>query len=220
MGPGPSASPPIERPLEPEYVAVRFDKMRSCLGTWVPKGPIYRQTDSEAYSAKLMIPVEQEMVPMRFAFTARSTGRRWVGVGMHVFVSKTKTYKGYGNGESLLVWFTYDKVHYKTDRTRIQLYRSYSDTRMYLLAEAAVDADIFAFNRIEIDVDPVGGKVEVRLNDVEALRAEGVLGLGRSDTTILRAIDTAEFTDFQTGTLPRSREEEKTIALSDSGDGG
>jgi len=218
--PEPSTGMAVAQEVEPELVTVGFKKFVPYLGTWILKGMTLRQTDPEIYFAKLMIPVEQEMVPMRFAFTARSTGRRWVGVGMHVFVSKTKTYKGYGNGDSLLVWFTYDKVHYKADRTRMQLYRSYSDTRMYLLAEAPVDADIFAFNRIEIDVDPVGGKVEVRLNDAEALRVEGVLGLGRSDATILRTIDTAEFTDFQAGTLPRSREEEKTIALADGTEGG
>jgi len=154
------------------------------------------------YLAKYVVATDFDFIPLRFSFKAQSTGKRWVGVGVHLYVSESTTAEGWGKGESILVWLTYDKVHFTENQTRIQLYHSYADSRMDMIAEAPAAVDIFEFNRFEIDVDPQKGNVFVRLNGTDALDAAGILGLRKIEEIALRAIDTASFGDFAAEPLP------------------
>ncbi len=197
--PAARAETPAETPGKAPRESVKdgFDQAVPRLGSWERESDLVRQTDSGQYFAKIMVPVVQTMDPMRFAFKARSTGKGWVGVGIHVYVSKSRTFEGYGNGESFLIWLTYDPVHYRKDKTRIQIYRSRTDIDMEMIAEAPVTADIFQFNMLEIDIDPGKGDISVALNGKSVVKATGITGFAPSSNIFFRSIDSAEFSSFK-----------------------
>ncbi len=185
--------------LGKELLLEGFAAARPIVGTWSIKDGVARQTDHEAFYAKLATPLVQDQRSFSYFFSARSNarGRGWVGLGLHVFTPKSYTLKGYGSGDSLCVWLTRDPVHFKKDITRLQLYRSVNDWDMKLLDEVPVAESIYDLNRFEVGVDPAAGTVSVSLNGSERLVAKGIKNLRGGVYVMLRALDTAEFTDFR-----------------------
>jgi tetratricopeptide (TPR) repeat protein len=190
-----NAQPPARR-----LFAEGLKDAKPLVGEWKLEGGKAMQLDPETFHAKLAIPLRQEMRSFAYSFNAKSDarGRGWVGVGLHVFTPKSYTLKGYGSGDSLCLWLTRDPVHFTTDITRLQLYRSVDDWDMKLLCEAPVSESIYDDNRFEIVVDPATGKVTASLNGTERLSADSVLGLHEGVYVVLRALDTAEFHDLKT----------------------
>jgi hypothetical protein len=181
-----------------ELLLSGFDSATSLVGTWDFTKDVAKQTDPEAFFAKLGMPLVQEKQAFHYSFTAKSTavGRGWVGVGFHAFTPTSYTQKGYGGGDSLCVWLTRDPVHLTGNITRLQLYRSTDDWNMDLIAEVPVSESIYDDNRFDFTVDPVAGTVSVSLNGSERLAAKNVLDLKKGIYVVIRALDTAEFKDF------------------------
>jgi hypothetical protein len=174
-------------------VTASFDPLPG-LGKWRFKDGLIRQLDPDQFFAKVLSPVVQTG-QLRYSFAARSLGKGWVGLGLHLLVGKG-THRGYGEGTSWLVWLTRDPVHFKKDATRIQVYHSTSDVAMDLVSEAPVAVSVFDWNRFEVELDPQARTLVVRLNTAEVLTVKAAQGLGGGNFVALRTIDQAEFKDY------------------------
>ncbi|MCX7023105.1 MAG: hypothetical protein NT080_00615 [Spirochaetes bacterium] len=199
----PAAVPeaPVEtRPAAPiatyETIARGFAATRPLMGSWTVSRNSAKQTDPTQYFAKLGLPLVQGLSPVRYSFSAKSTGTGWVGVGLHVYVHGSATDFGYGQGDSFLVWLTRDPYHNGDRATRLQLYRSTSDVDMEMTASVVVPKSIFARTTVTIDVDPSDGSLVVSLDGRERLRTDKLGNLGGGLAAVFRSIDTAEFGDF------------------------
>jgi hypothetical protein len=155
------------------------------------------QSDAEEFFAKLLIPMPGAGRTMAYSFQARSLGKGWVGFGVHLLASMADTHTGYGEGESWLVWFTRDPVHFKDSPTRAQVYRSRDAVDMSLVAEAPVRINIASPNAFEIRVDPATGTIQVLVNGEAALDLAGLDLPEGGDCLVLRSLDRAEFVDFR-----------------------
>ena len=73
---------------------------------------------------KLLLPAEQKDSPVLYSFKAKSTDppNEWVGFGLHIYVDNVEK-RGYGLGDSLLVWLTRDQEVYKTMADRKKYFR-------------------------------------------------------------------------------------------------
>ena len=187
---------PIGSPGEWLVVGQGFPDPIRGLGTWEFKGSTIRQVDSTQFFAKVLSPVVQNGQRLRYSFTARSQGSGWVGLGLHILVGQAGTHRGFGEGQSWLVWLTRDPVHFSTNTTRLQIYQSTSDLSLTLVAEAPVSASIFDPNLFVVEMDSVANALAITLNGVQVLRYEVPLGLGKGNLVALRSIDKAEFTNF------------------------
>jgi hypothetical protein len=197
-------SPPVavqSAPVSPgkELLIAGFDAANPIVGQWKIEDGLAKQTDPEAFYAKLGTPLVQDKGTFSYSFTAKSDarGRGWVGVGLHVFTPASYTLKGYGSGDSLCIWLTRDPTHYSENITRLQLYRSTDDWNMDLLDEVPVSESIYDANRFEVTVDSAAGTVSVALNGTERLVAKGIMNLHKGVYVLLRTLDTAEFSDFK-----------------------
>jgi hypothetical protein len=155
-------------------------------------------SEETEYFAKMLMALPSHEGKLRYSFQARSTGRAWVGYGLHFSASPLLTHRGYGEGHSYLLWITSDPVHLKDAGTRIQLYRSDRDTELTLVADRAMPESIFERNSIEIIVDPAEGSVKALVNGAERLAVGGLAGLAEGDYLVLRALDKTEFYSFKT----------------------
>jgi tetratricopeptide (TPR) repeat protein len=191
---------PDAAPAADELLFEGFGEAKSLVGAWVVEGDRARQTDGDAFFAKLATPLIQDKRSLSYSFVARSSarGRGWVGVGMHLFTPGfAYTSKGYGAGDSLCVWLTRDPAHYGEDIARLQLYRSKDDWTMGMIGEVAVPESIYDDNRFDVRVDPAAGTVSVSLNGTERLAAKDLLDLHKGLYVVFRALDTAEFSAFR-----------------------
>jgi hypothetical protein len=201
-----SAKPIVELKAEPtnetEILLRGFGDAISLVGIWKIEGDTATQTDPEAFFAKLATPLVQEKRGYSYSFVAKSNakGRGWVGVGLHIFTPASYTQKGYGAGDSICVWLTRDPVHFSSDTTRLQLYRSTDDWNMDLIGEVPVPESIYDANRFDIGIDPATGNLSVSMNGTQRLKAEHILDLHKGLYVVFRSLDTAEFSAFSAGT--------------------
>jgi hypothetical protein len=121
-----------------------------------------------------------------------------VGFGIHVFVRAVKTHKGYGEGESILVWFTSDPLHGSDGSTRIQVYRSIRDSAMVSpFVETVISESLFEVHDFRIDVDPAKESLAVSVDGSERYRLLKTPDFSMADSVALRALDKVEFSDFR-----------------------
>jgi len=186
---------PVLPPAEWQVVSPGWRNALPTLGRWRLNDEGAQQTDPNQFFAKLLSVVPQGDSPLRYSFSARSTGKGWVGVGLHFLVAGTGTHLGYGEGRSWLVWLTRDPVHFKKNVTRLQVYHSQTDVQMKMVAEVPVSGSIFDWNKFAIRLDPAAGSLAVELNG-EVLNLDVPGGLGTGDFVAFRSIDKAEFKDF------------------------
>ncbi|MEI6386341.1 MAG: hypothetical protein WCQ50_06890, partial [Spirochaetota bacterium] len=114
----------------PVTVLSGFAAAKPKLGTWKLGSAQAEQTNSKEFFSRLEIPLVQKNKSYLYRFSMQSTGKGWVGLGLHFFASDVRSGKGYGEGRSLLVWFTRDPAARKSDATWLQLYRSDNDVVM------------------------------------------------------------------------------------------
>ncbi|HRY71608.1 MAG TPA: hypothetical protein P5165_00155 [Spirochaetia bacterium] len=171
------------------------------LGEWIIGESVAAQGDPESYYAKLARPLASGEGALRYSFTARSTGRGWTGYGLHVLVAGARTHRGYGEGESYLVWVMRDPRR-GDGSTRLELYRSRTDVDMGLVGSVPLPGSIFESARIEVEADPLAGSLVVRVDGVERLREAGLSLSRASGAVVLRALDRAEFSDFSVEAIP------------------
>jgi len=191
----PRASPPTPIVAAAPSLA-GFASAKPGLGTWSFDSKTARQEDAEQFFAKLLLDKAPQAAAFKLSFSARSQGRGWVGLGVHILVDKARTHKGFGEGESWLIWLTRDPVHYTQDPVRIQIYRSRGDVDMVLVAEAPAPLSIFEFNRFDISADPAAGTIGVSINGEALLSYDAGDALGEGAVLALRTLDRAEFKEL------------------------
>lgn len=145
-----------------------FGGGESLLGTWTA-GSRLSQTDAGSLFAKYAIPGMQGANRTLYTFDATTSADGRVGYGLHFYASDDVTGRGYGFGNSYLVWLTRDEAYYQNDNTYVQVYRSYNDVRMLQIASVAIDADITDTNEVQALYDRLTDTITVWVNGDEAL---------------------------------------------------
>jgi hypothetical protein len=178
---------------------LRSDLMDSAarMGTWVIQGAGARQTDASQYFSRLELPLAQDGKPLLYSFKARATGRGWVGMGLHFFVEDVVKRRGYGEGKSLLIWFTRDQAARGVDTTYLQLYRSDNDVVMERMFDAAIGDSLVVWRKVDIVYDPVAEYVAVSVDGVLRIVYKTFFGRTSGTTVALRTLGGGvEFADF------------------------
>jgi hypothetical protein len=165
-------------------------------GEWSSSASRARQLDSDQNFAKYILNQSQYNNEYLYSFTGRSTGEGWVGYGLHFLASGSDSGKGYGFGNSYLVWITQDPGNLQTGKTFVQLYRSYNDVRMVQLANQAVSQSVKSELDIDVYVDRDMGRIMVAVNGDTELIYDEATGLDSGSAVAFRTLDTAEFSDF------------------------
>lgn len=146
-------NPPTEEPIEVatyEKLVAGFFQASDQLGDWVVSTTQLNQTNKKQLYAKYIMELEQKHAEIVYEFKARVDDPGWVGYGLHFLVKEQKTATGYGLGQSYLLWFTRDEEHNKTDRTFVELYRSFDDIHMIRLASQMIQESITEELNIEL----------------------------------------------------------------------
>ncbi|MCX7023248.1 MAG: hypothetical protein NT080_01340 [Spirochaetes bacterium] len=166
-------------------------------GAWTVKNGDAWQTDASQYFAKLRMNVSQTRSPTLYSFKAVSTGKGWVGLGIHFFASEAMKRRSYGEGKSLLVWMTRDPEARGDGETYLQLYRSDDAVSMERVFDAEVQADIAKEHYFEILYDPVSGYVAVAIDGTVRAVYKTFFGIEEGATLALRTLGGgARFSDF------------------------
>lgn len=173
-----------------------FANAKGRIGTWKFDGATARQTDPDQYFAQMDIPLVQDGKTMLYHFKARSGGKAWVGLGLHIVASGGEK-NGYGNGESLLVWLTRDKEYYRNNNTYLQLYRSDDDINMGRVLDAAIQEPISSDLDVEVLYQPKEEYITIAVNGVEKIRYKTWFGRNKGVEVSLRTLDTAVFSGLE-----------------------
>lgn len=167
------------------------------LGAWTVTDSVLEQTSTREFFAKYVIPVQQGSETTLYRFTVDTTARGWAGAGLH-FSASSSSLRGYGFGESLLVWFTRDPAHYQNDRTYLQLYRSDDDVRMERVLDAQIEPHIADGLEVEILYEPTSGYVTVAVNGDDTVRYRTWFDVEAGFEVALRSLgDGARFADLE-----------------------
>ena len=107
-------------------------------GNWEIKRGRLVQTDIKNPLAKINIKAEQNgnvMYEFNVRYESGGIEDLMGGFGIQIFIDKAFNGKSWGNGESYLLWINYDeKPTYGGPGFRGQVYKSYSNSRMYLMS--------------------------------------------------------------------------------------
>lgn len=184
------------KPLLGKSILNGFSRAVSKVGNWNVSSDKAVQPDPGQYFAQLNLPLVQKRTTMLYHFSARSTGKHWVGLGLHIYAGDSRK-KGYGHGKSLLVWLTRDPDYYKNNQTHLQLYKSDTDINMGRVLDSAIQESIS--DKLEIDVlyQPEDEYITVAINGIEKIRYKTWFGLTDGVEVALRSLDTAEFSTLQ-----------------------
>ena len=177
--------------LRPHLVHVLlsgFLRGKPHLGTWEIVNGVAYQKDPAQYFGELLLPVRQLSQPTLFSFTGRATGKDWVGFGLHIFVSNNPGKKGYGLGDSLLVWITRDEKVYEDNFTYIQLYRSYNAVNMERVLDARIEEPISEYVKVDVLYDPTKEYIAISINGTEKIRYQTWFGIDSGLEVALRTL--------------------------------
>jgi hypothetical protein len=181
-----AAAPASERPFRTVHSG--FAGGTALLGNWRATTTGASQQSAAARFAKYALPVPQAGVETLFEYTARTRAGGWVGHGLHLFASGKSNGKGYGFGNSYLVWLTRDERFYKTNHTYVQLYRSFDDVRMVQLASVGIPEAISGDLRTAVHYNPAAKAIIVAVNGVERLRYQVGDAIPSGDWAALRSL--------------------------------
>ncbi len=131
-----------ERELPTRTAFSGFSGGKTLSGSWSVTSGSARQSDTKQLFAKYSLPFSQNARETLYGFTARASGDGWMGYGLHFRASGGKSGSTYGFGKSFLLWITRDPFYYGTDRTYLQLYRSYDDVTMTQIASVSIPESI------------------------------------------------------------------------------
>jgi hypothetical protein len=178
-----------------------FDGSLARMGSWKITGQTAAQTDASQYFSRLEMPLAQGKAATLYRFKARSTGKGWIGLGLHIFVEDNKKKRGYGEGKSLLVWFTRDKSTRGDDATYLQLFRSDTDVVMERMFDAELQDGLAAWRLVEIVYDPVADYIAVSVDGVLRAVYKTFFGRDAGATVSLRTLGGGgAFLDFSAWT--------------------
>jgi hypothetical protein len=125
---------------------------------------------------------------MLYRFKARSTGKGWIGLGLHLYVEDVLKKRGYGEGKSLLVWFTRDRDARGDDATYLQLYRSDNDVVMERMFDAELQDGVEAWRLVEVVYDPGAEYIAVSVDGVLRIVYKTFFGRDAGATAALRTL--------------------------------
>ncbi|AHC16605.1 hypothetical protein [Salinispira pacifica] len=186
----------VMRPRLTRDVQEGFSIASTQIGSWEQSGSAIRQTDPGEFFAKLELPLAQDSRPTLYSFDARSRQAGWVGFGVHIFASGVEK-RGYGYGESLLLWFTRDRDTYGNDQTYMELYRSSDDINMARVLSAAIPESLGEWLNIELLYQPDDEYITVAVNGEEKLRYKTWFGIESGVDMALRTLNAGEFRNLQ-----------------------
>jgi cell division protein FtsB len=189
----------VMKPLLNTVALTGFSKASSKIGNWKVTASKAVQTDVGQYFAQLNLPLVQKNVPMLYSFDAKSNGKGWTGLGLHIY-AQDSTKKGYGHGKSLLVWLTRDPDYYRNNRTYLQLYKSDDDISMGRVLDSAIQESISENLHVEVLYQPVEEYLTVSINGVEKIRYKTWFGISTGVEVSLRTLDAAEFSNLEIST--------------------
>ncbi len=191
------------RPTLTRTLVSGFEPSVAQLGLWRVGAKSAAQLEKSMLFGKLLLPVTQGNEPVLYSFKARSTDpeNEWVGLGLHIFVDNVEK-RGYGLGDSLLVWLTRDQEVYKNDYTYLQLYRSDDDVQMDRVMDAVIHDRITNFVKIEVLYQPVLQYITISVDGEEKIRYKTWFGIDQGVQVALRSLGTAEFSDLIAMTTP------------------
>ena len=145
----------------------------SARGSWSTSGEALKQTSAGEKFAKFVLPVKQNADELAYTFKGTGTMNSWSGYGLHFLGSGSKKNDGYGYGSSYLVWVTRDPRNTQSEKTYVQLYRSYDDVRMVQLANKAI-------------VESIGTPLDIT---VHVNRKTGMVGIGVGSNPVIEFHD-------------------------------
>jgi hypothetical protein len=145
----------------------------SARGSWSTVGEALRQTSAGEKFAKYTMPVQQNADELVYTFQGTGNTTSWSGYGLHFLGSGSRQSDMYGYGSSYLVWVTRDPGNTQSDKTFVQLYRSYDDVRMVQLASKAI-------------VESIGATLDIT---VYVNRRTGIVGVGVGTTPVIEFYD-------------------------------
>jgi uncharacterized coiled-coil protein SlyX len=168
------------------------------MGTWRISGADAAQTDRNQFFSRLELPLAQDRRPLLYSFKARAGGDGWVGLGLHFYVEDVVKPRGYGEGKSLLVWFTRDRAVRGDDATYLQLYRSDDDIVMARMFDAELADSIDDWRYIDIVYDPVAEYVAVAVDGILRVAYKTFFDRQGGVSIALRTLGAGvEFADFR-----------------------
>lgn len=162
-------------------------KHEAGMGSWKLTSSSLTQSDTNQKFAKYVAKVPQYDNELWYSFKANTKGKGWVGYGLHFLASGYETTRGYGFGKSYLVWFTRDPKN-QTEKSYIQLYRSYDDVHMIQLSNMLVNEPIENINKIQIYVNKKLNAIIVYINDGIRLAFEADPMISWGNTVAVRTL--------------------------------
>jgi len=126
------------------FAQVQLPVHHFAVGNWKLTTDRLYQNDAKAGLAKVNILIPQNG-PMIYEFNARYEGGAedgHGGFGLHIFANDVINRASWGSGNSYLLWLNYDENPISKDITRgfsAQVYRSYTNSRMVLLANVSLN---------------------------------------------------------------------------------
>ncbi len=172
-------------------------------GKWDISGGKAVQKDPKEFFAKLRLPLDQGKKRTLYTFTAKAGSTGWAGLGLHFFISGKTVRFSYGEGRSLLVWFTRDPANYPDKATYLQLYRSDGLVNMEQVFDGKTNGDIAKPFKAEILYDPVKEYVLVAVDGSVRVVYKTFFGIGQGVGVALRTLGPGcEFSNFSVRTEP------------------
>ncbi|MDA3939600.1 MAG: choice-of-anchor J domain-containing protein [Spirochaetia bacterium] len=172
-------------------------------GDWEVTANGLIQDDASQYFAKYVIDAPQNETNLVYTFSGKASTEGWKGFGVHILASGSKTAQGYGYGQSYLIWVTKDPENTNSNSTFVQLYKSFSDSRMEQLVSKAIDRDISETVNVQVLVNHDLNTIVVIANGKPVIRFTDKNLIQSGNEIVIRALDKAVFTDG--GVFPLSK---------------
>ncbi|MFW6293298.1 MAG: hypothetical protein ACOC7V_13365 [Spirochaetota bacterium] len=166
-------------------------------GEWSTSGSRLRQTSASDLYAKHVVPVRQNANELVYTFEGSGASRGWSGYGLHVLASDAEAGDLYGYGSSYLVWITRDPSNTQSDRTFVQLYRSFDDVHMVQLASRAIPRSIDSPFGVIVYVNRSEATIVVGVDDEPVLTFEDADLIRSGSEVAARALGPATITDLE-----------------------
>ncbi len=180
-----------------------FAGAKPATGKWNVSGGRAAQTNGREYFAKLRLPVQQGRKRTLYSFTAKGGPKGWTGVGLHFFISGKTVRYSYGEGKSLLLWFTRDPASYRDKSTYLQLYRSDGLVQMEQVFSGELSNDMAKPFKVEILYDPAREYVLVAVDGSVRVVYKTFFGIDDGVGVALRTLGPGcEFSDFSVRVEP------------------
>lgn len=174
-----------------------FAGATATMGTWTGTPERMRQTDQNQYFARLDLPLRQDNEALLYSMNTRGLKAGWAGLGIHIYASDSVRRRGYGFGESLLVWLGRDPEVMGNNFTYLELYRSRDDINMERVMHVLIEESISDTLKIEALYQPQEEYITIAINGVEKIRYKTLFDIHSGVEVALRTLGAAEFWNLE-----------------------